>query len=87
MKKATNRYKPIPKHYSVRLTLYGKICEALKTGDYKKYEKILSPLENCRDTSELKDIITNLMRDYLLQFKREKYLPTNMEKAHQLFKR
>lgn len=85
MKRSSNYYRPVPKKYSKRLTLYGKIQRALESGDVKDYDIILEPLEHCKDNSELKEIITNLIRDYLLVAKRDMY-QTNRDKFNNLFK-
>ena len=65
--KYNSKYKPVPKKFVKRFTLYGSLCKSLDTGRVQDYDHFVSKLGNCGSKEELKDLITNAMRDYLMK--------------------
>lgn len=87
MKHNTKR-RPLPKgKYQSRKTLYGRISDCLNSGKAEDYDNMLGYLEKCKDFSELRNIITDIIRDYLFRFRSELYLPTKKQQFENLFKK
>lgn len=61
----TTKYRPIKKKFTKRLTLYGHLCKCLETGDVEDYDLFLNYLEKEKNTEKLRDLVTDMIRDYL----------------------